>query len=433
MARFDPDFGFPMTRVQEFIATWPRRRPVYYGWIMLPIATLGAICSSPGQTFTVSVFNPSFREALGLSHTQLSGAYMLGTLLAAVPLYFIGGLMDRIGIRRTLGAIVVLLALACFFTSQVTGLAQLLLAFFLLRLLGQGSMTLLSANTLAMWFHRRLGTVSGLMNLGTAASFAFVPPMVLAMIHANGWRWTYGFLGVAVAAIMLPLAAVLFRNRPEDIGQLIDGDKAPEPDEDRPPPAAAAEFTLAQSLRTRAYWILLLTGMVWGLIGTSLFFHLIPLVQSKGMDEHVAAGVYPAFALTMAAIQFAGGILADRVPLNRLLAVSVAGMCATLLLALASQGPTLTYAFAFVGGASQGLLMAVGATAWPRYFGRAHIGRIRGSTMTAMVAATAAGPYIMGAMFDAMGSFDASLIMFLVLAAPLTIAALFATPPTVIE
>jgi MFS family permease len=421
-----------MTRVQDI---FPRsiRRPVFYGWVMLPIATLGAICSSPGQTYTVSVFNPSFREALGLSHSQLSGAYMVGTLLAAVPLYFIGGLMDRFGIRRTMATIVILFAGACLFTSQVTGLWQLFVAFFLLRFLGQGSMTLLSTNTLAMWFHRKLGTVSGLMNLGTAASFAFVPPLVLALIHANGWRWTYGFLGVAVAVLMLPMLALLFRNRPEDIGQLIDGDALVASDEPDPPSLSRFDYTLPQALRTRSFWILLISAMAWGMIGTSLFFHLIPLLESKGMDETIAAGVFPMFALSMASTQFVGGMLADRVPLCRLLAVSTTGMVVALWLVYAAQSPSLMYAYAVSAGASQGLMMAVGSTAWPRYFGRTHIGRIRGSTMTAMVASTAAGPYIMGAMFDWLGSFDASLIVFLAIAAPLPVASLFATPPAVIK
>lgn len=51
----------------------PARR-VFYGWIILPIATAGLIATSPGQTYGVSVFNEPLRQSLGLSHSQLSVA-----------------------------------------------------------------------------------------------------------------------------------------------------------------------------------------------------------------------------------------------------------------------------------------------------------------------------------------------------------------------
>ena len=81
---------------------------LYYGWIMLPLSMAGVICTSPGQTYTVSVFNRSLREELDLTHTELTGAYMVATFLAALPLAYIGGLMDRFGPRITKTAVVLL-------------------------------------------------------------------------------------------------------------------------------------------------------------------------------------------------------------------------------------------------------------------------------------------------------------------------------------
>ena len=53
---------------------------------MLPVATLAIIAASPAQTFGISWFNQSLRTSRGLSPSQLTGAYMLGTLLASLPL-----------------------------------------------------------------------------------------------------------------------------------------------------------------------------------------------------------------------------------------------------------------------------------------------------------------------------------------------------------
>ena len=155
---------------------------------MLPIAMLAQAGTSPGQTFGISIFNPSFLETLKISLSQLTGAYMIGTLLAAVPQPYIGSLMDRFGLRRMMTIIVILLGLACFYTATVQSLWMLLIAFFLLRLFGQGALSLLAVNIPAMWFHERLGRVSGLMNASVAGATAIIPPFILLLITNLGWQ-----------------------------------------------------------------------------------------------------------------------------------------------------------------------------------------------------------------------------------------------------
>lgn len=88
-----------------FVAEVPsNNRMLYYGWVMLPLSMGALIASSPGQTFGVSIFNEPMRSSLGLSHGQLAAAYMLGTLLGAIPIAYIGRQMDRHGLRRTMFA-----------------------------------------------------------------------------------------------------------------------------------------------------------------------------------------------------------------------------------------------------------------------------------------------------------------------------------------
>lgn len=101
-----------------------RRSPagrLYYGWIMLPLSMGALIASSPGQTFGVSIFNEPIRLSLGLTHGQLASAYMLGTMFGALPIAYIGLLMDRHGLRRTMLLVVTLFAAACLATSRAQG------------------------------------------------------------------------------------------------------------------------------------------------------------------------------------------------------------------------------------------------------------------------------------------------------------------------
>ena len=404
------------------------RLPFFYGWLMLPIAMLAMILTSPGQTYGVSVFNPSFRTELNLSHSMLTGAYMLGTLLASIPQAYIGALMDKWGIRRTMTAVVIIFGLACLFTSQVRNLSMLFFAFLFLRMFGQGALSLLAGNTLAMWFHDRLGRVSGVMNVGTAAAVGLVPVLFLALSNSVGWRWSYVILGGIVWLVMLPLLATLFRNKPEDVGQLPDGLLVAKL-ESEVVRENGRSFTLHAAIRTRAYWIIVVLAVAFSMIVTGITFNIIPLFESHGLTGEMAATSFATMAMALAITQIVGGYLADKLPLNWLACFSAIGLTTAVFILMSMQNMTQAHLFAMCVGIGQGFLGAVQSTLWVRYYGRLHLGKIRGSIITAGVAASSLGPFVMGATFDLSSSYDISLWFFIVFLLPLIIATPFATQP----
>jgi len=403
---------------------------------MLPIAMLAQAATSPGQTFGISIFNPSFLETLGISLSQLTGAYMVGTLLAAVPQPTIGGLMDRFGLRRMMTIIVILLGLACFYTATVQTLWRLLIAFFLLRLFGQGALSLLAANIPAMWFHERLGKVSGLMNASVAGATAIIPPFILWLISNFGWRWAYAILGFTVWIILLPILVILFRNRPEDVGQQLDG-LTLNPGVASPkfihrmkrPTSLGRSFSLKEAQHSRAYWIMMLYTAAWALIATAIYFNLLPLFTSKGLTEAQAAATYTILAISAVITQFAAGILADRLPLNWLLSLAAAALIMALLSLALAAASWMGISYAIFMGITQGFGGVVAGTLWARYYGREHLGKIRGSIFTAGVAGSSVGPYIMGLVYDHTGSYQTSLWIFVAVLIPIAFASLLATPP----
>ncbi len=46
----------------------PARSPLYYGWAVLVVGTIGMIASIPGQTAGVSVFTDDLTEVTGLTN-----------------------------------------------------------------------------------------------------------------------------------------------------------------------------------------------------------------------------------------------------------------------------------------------------------------------------------------------------------------------------
>ncbi len=401
----------------------PQKKMFFYGWLMLPMAMLMMVASSPGQTFGFSFFNVKFRTAFDLSQTQLSAIYLLATLTASLALPFVGGWTDRFGLRRSALAAVAVLAGVAVFMSQVQGVATLFSGFVLFRVIGAGTMVLLANNTLATWFDRRLGLASGMMQVAMACAMAFVPAGIVLLIDALGWRGAYLGIAAILAVGLLPLLAIVYRESPAALGQFPDGVRTGK-SLDR----VAVGLTLSEARRHRAYWILLAATATWSLIGTGLIFHLEAIFQVHGLGKSASARSMTFVAIGMGTAQILGGLLADRIALRWLVASAV-GLIAVGSGMLASNSVEILLPSFGVYGVGQGLMSIVAATGWARFFGRAHLGKIRGMSLTAAIAGSSLGPLLMGMSDDYLGSFVPAFWVFAGLATVIATVGFWATPP----
>lgn len=404
----------------------------YYGWWMLGLAMMAAIATSPGQTFGVSIFNEPLRVEMQLTHGQLALAYMLGTLIGAMPITWFGRLMDRYGIRRMTLLVVSLFAAACAFVSFSWNWYSLVLAFSLLRMLGPGALSLMSANLLPFWFQRRLGTVEGLRQTAMALAMAVIPAINLWLVNEVGWRGAYVVLGLAVLAIW-PIFWFMLRNRPSDVEQHLDGGhglKHQHPDGSSLPQVELG-FSLSQALRTSVFWAALLNGSLYSLIHTGVFFCLLPILAEQHLDAKYGAWMLMAFAISLAVNQMIGGWLSDRVkPAYQMIAGQILFSVGLGLLYLANSSVEVLIA-GVVMGAAQGYFFAASNPLWARYFGLPHLGAIRGFLMSFHVALSSIGPVLVGWSHDLRGDFDGILMIFAFLPMLLAGGLLWVSPPKV--
>ena len=396
---------------------------------MVPLAVISQAVTGVGQTYGISVFNPSLLESLNISLSALTGAYMFGTLFASLPQPFIGSLMDRFGIRRVMTAVVILLGGACILFSRVNSFWTLLGGFFLLRLLGQGGLSLLSGNIPAMWFREKLGTVTGIVSGGFSISMAVIPAFFLALINRMGWRAAYTRLGFLVWIIMLPLILLVLKNNPEEVNQTIDGANTIDSTSLGKNEIGQHSLELKEARRTPAYWIMMINSALWAMVITAVFFNLFPIFNSLGISKSVAAATYIIYAVASLITQLIAGPLADRGPLQYLLFICMCTISGGLAVLSLAATPWLAHSYAVLMGVSTGLIALVGGTMFARYFGRKHLGKLRGSVLTAQVAGSSLGPFITGVIFDSTGSYRISLWVFLGLIIPAAISTLWAVKP----
>ena len=361
---------------------------------------LAMFITAPGQTFVVSTFNGALSADLGLSADRLGLAYLIGTLCSAACLTAVGGAADRIGPRRMIGLASVGLVLAGFGFGAASGIVSLTLGFFLLRVTGQGAISMASSHALALRFDTTLGRMEGLRGGTVALAIAAVPQLSVALIEAHGWR--AAAVALAASAGLVGLASSMF---------LIDPDPRPAADGEDDLDGWAGSFDLRAARRTGAYWILLLLVAAQAAIVTGVHFHLLPILAESGVGAAAAAGTYVSYAGAGLVATLLGGVLADRLRPGPILGASM-GLMALGALALArAAGPVGGHLAMAVLGVAQGLGAATHGPTLARYFGRRHHGAIRGTAGTAAVVGSAVAPWAAGAVMARTGSFEAPLLM----------------------
>jgi sugar phosphate permease len=390
----------------------PLRFPFFYGWCIVIFTTLGMIASIPGQTMGVGVYTDFLIQNSHLNRIQISMAYMTGTILSSLLLPLAGRYYDLVGGRimivfAGIGMGISLLLFAESLTiihlvqsslpniSILTSeLLVITVIFFLLRQFGQGIMAMVSRNTLAKWFERRRGMVSGISGIFVAFSFSGAPLFMNIIIEDYGYSGSMILMAIIFGFGMAFIGWLFFRDKPEDCGLLMDGEKITSLDTTNF--FSEPEITLKEALRTYNFWIFCLGLCSAAVIVTGLTFHISSIGALAGLSRMEAYGLFLPISVISVISHFIAGWASDRMPLKYLLMIMLAG------LAVGSLGILYLESFWFrlmliIGfGVQGGIWGCLTIIAWPRFYGRKHLGAISGVFMGAQVFASAIGPPVFG-------------------------------------
>jgi sugar phosphate permease len=293
---------------------------LHYAWIIVAVTFVATIVIA-GVRATPTVLIVPLEQEFHWSRAMISFAIGINLLLYGAVGPFAAAVMDRFGARRTMMLAFAATAAGVALTPGMSEAWQLVALWGVVVGLSTGFVgAYLAASIAARWFRAREGLVVGILTAANAAGQLVFLPTMAALAISAGWRIVSLVLAASVV-VLLPLIAVLMRDRPEDLGLTRYGDASHSRSAAAPAgnPAAVAFRALATGARSRDFW--LIAGGYFacgattnGLIGT----HLIPACIDHGLSEVAGAGLLAAtgvFALIGGTLS---GWLSDRCD-NRIL------------------------------------------------------------------------------------------------------------------
>jgi len=349
------------------------------------------LASSFGQTYFIALFGGEYRAAFGLSDGQFGGLYTIATLASAGAMLFVGKLADRIDPARLGAAVCVGLACAAALAAFAPHAAVLGVAFFLLRLFGQGLPGHVAMTAMARWYDAQRGRAISVAALGYPLGEAVFPAIAVAILAGADWRAVWWCAAALAAGAIAPTVYLLMRRPPPAPKRGADG---------KPQRAAERSWTRPEVLRDPLFFALTTALMAPALTITGVLFHQARLVETKGWTLADFAKTYPAFAAGSIGAALAFGWLVDRYGVRSVLRIHTPALAlGVLLLAFGPQLWTGALGMAAMGIAGGGGMTVIGAL-WAELYGLDHLGAIRAAVVAAMVFSTALAPGAMGFALD---------------------------------
>ena len=354
----------------------------------------------PGRTQGLGLITEPLLADFHLDRLTYAQLNLWATIIGSVGALGIGRLIDRAGSRVALTLVASLLGFVCVGMSATSSLAMLAVTITLTRALGQSALSVVSLAMVGHWFARRINTAMAVYSIVMSIGFMAAFPTVGAVVSAQGWRPAWMGIGFALVFGLVPLGWLVVRRGPGSVDTQV------EPDNN-------AAYTWTEAIRTPAFWVFAIGTALYGLVASGIGLFNESILAERGFGHDVYYNTLAVTAMTALLGNFGGGWLAERMPLGRLMAIALGVLAAGLVILPHLQSLTHVMSWATLMGLGGGLVMVLFFSAYPRVYGRRHLGRIQGIAQALTVLASAIGPVLLAWCVDVTGSYTT---MFYVLA-----------------
>jgi sugar phosphate permease len=350
-------------------------------------------------------------DDLGIGRSTFGWAFTARQITTSATSPIVGSLLDRFGARVILPVSAAVTGAAMIGLGYTDHAWQLVLMLALMGVVGMsGPGALVTSVPVMKWFVRNRGKAVSFMSLGIPiGAIVFVP---LTQIFIDAWGWRQAWIGLAIigVAVIVPLAVMFVRRQPEDLGLKPDGAGGT-----KPPTGGRAgravvheevSWTSREATRSGVFWRLVVIFSVSALGVGVVGVHRIPAFMDRGLDARLVSYATAFDAVCAGASTFTMGMLVAKLPARYLGAVGFLLLASASVLTIYANSVFIMALSMAIFGLGIGGTMFLQNFLWADYFGRTHLGRIRGIVNPITLTIGGIGAPLAGYVRDSTGSYD---------------------------
>ena len=394
---------------------------IFFGWYIVAAGML-IQAFGYGSRYPFSVFFPTLLNEFGWPRDLGASILSMHMLSYGLTAPLAGGIVDRLGSRKTMFSGMGLLSLGLILSYWGQKPWHFYITFGVLSGVG---LSLLGAVPLTMivrnWFERKRGIALSLVFFGTGAAYACYPAIAW-LIETLGWRRAYAVEGLIITVVFAPLIYFVLLNHPGEKGLIRDGiqqgrSKAAIIEKERHRVVdkvwAEREWSLLHAVKTYRFWLLcFITFSLWGVSNHVIVTHQIAFAIDVGFERFYASAV-----LSLGGWMFSVGALAsmisDRIGREKAFTIGIVSSISSVIFLLMIEDatrPWMLYCFSCLFGFGAGMCAPLIASAATDIFQGPKVGTVVGFIWFSFAMGGALGPWFGGLLFELTGRYQIAFI-----------------------
>jgi len=360
-------------------------------WPLLAFGFLTVFAGNFGQSFFLSWYGADIQRDIALTALDYGFIYAVATLCSSITIMFVGGAVDRWNVRPFVTLVALVLAAACLLMANIRNELMLFLAFYALRLTGQGLLPHTAQTTMIRSYTSQRGKAISIAGSGVAFGEVILPIIAVALINWLGWRDSWMAIAAVIVFIYLPVAYYLLAKS----GSVKEIAK-----KQSKQPAPGSRGGRREVLTDWRFWAILPATLAAPFVVTGVFIQQNYLLTEKLWSPELLANSFIAYGVMHWLSSMVAGSLVDKYSARTMLGYFMLPLISGLLvLSYFSQSWSAPLFMTFFGmgiGISNPVVNAL----WAEVYGTEKIGAIRSMMTSLMIFSTAAAPWLFGVFIE---------------------------------
>ena len=367
-----------------------------YAWQRLA-ASLALTTVGCAGMYLSMVGVPAYQNDFSVTRAEASLPFSLLMLGFGVGGVVVGRCVDRFGIVGPMAVSTVLLACALLLAARAQSYVTFVALHAMIGAFGCAAVFSPLLADISRWFLRRRGFAIAVCASGNYLAGTLWPPIMSSTIVEDGWRWTYGGLGLLSVMVMLPLLLFLVPRSPTSDAHAQEHGSIGS--------AATLGFTPGQLTA-----LLSLAGVGCCTAMAMPQAHIVALSVDLGLTAQRGAEMLSVMFACGVVSRLVFGWLSDRIGGLATLLLGSALQCVALVMFLPAEGLYLLFAAAALFGLFQGGIVPCYALIVREYFPESKAAARIGVVVFATLIGMAFGAWVSGLIYDWTGSYDVALL-----------------------
>jgi sugar phosphate permease len=394
---------------------------LFYGWRIVAAGFVLLFLFAGAGFYSFSIFIKPLEDEFGWPRASIALTMSIYFIIGGCAGPLVGKLIQAYQEKRIM-LISAVGAGACYILVSLTrslGYFYAVYAFLALMSCGMGVLPI--SSLLAKWFDKRRGTATGLAMVGISAGGLILAPVMGKITLYMGWKFSYVFIGLLVWALAIPVVLFVIKDEPSEMGLYPDG-VSNNPNQDGlaanselsiESPGVEHEWTVADMIRSRAYWWIVVSFFLAPLAQMGVLQHQVPIIVDKGMSMSTAATALGLIAGIGGLGKISFGRISEMLPFQWSIVICFGLQAFAVLMLLYFQSLAVVWIYVVIFGFAMGGLVVLMPLTVGKFFGLGGFGLVLGTIWMVQALGGALGTYSAGLIYDFFGNYQLAFYCFI--------------------